>query len=409
MIDIADPLIGLYWFAALLAIGVVLTIISKKIKVPDVLLLLLLGVIVGNVIDINLIEVIPSSILFVFSIFTLIMIVFVSSSEFKLKEVARLSPIAAKLSLLFLFFCIIFLTTAVHLLFFYGNWGWKDIFVSLMFATLMGDTSPDILLSLIQKSKNRLLEVLEFESIVNTPLTVIIPLVIIEIYSGIISSNFIIHFLQQIMTGVGTGLVLGIVIFQLNYRRFYTAIGPLIVIATILVTYALAEGINGNGILAITTLGIVYGRLGLKDKLDLGKFTNMFTNFLKIIVFILIGLLIKFPSDQDFLINSLILFLIYLVIRYISVSASFKNMPIKFKEKLFMSLNVPKGIAVSVVTFILLGLDIVAFNSIIPLIYLFILYSVILGSLATIFSSRLINLKDGSSEVLKKVRKDSSS
>ena len=111
MICISDPLVGLYWFTGLLAVGIVLTIVAKKIKVPEILLILLLGVFIGNFTSIDVDKVIPVPILIGFSIFTLIMIIFESSSKFKLGEIAKISPTATKLSVLFIGFCVIFYQT----------------------------------------------------------------------------------------------------------------------------------------------------------------------------------------------------------------------------------------------------------------------------------------------------------
>jgi NhaP-type Na+/H+ or K+/H+ antiporter len=88
------------------------------------------------------------------------------------------------------------------------------------------------------------------------------------------------------------------------------------------------------------------------------------------------------------MIKSGILFLIYMVIRLLSVSIAFSNTNLNLKHKIFMSFNMAKGVAVAVVAFILVSQvgEIPALEPIIDLSFLFILYSIILASIAEKFS-----------------------
>lgn len=393
---------GLYLFIGLLVGGIILTVVSKKLRAPDVIALVLLGVIVGQFSSIDLTAVIPIEILVAFSIFALILIIFQSSAKFKIKEVKELSPLAAKLSLTFLGLCIVFLTIATHFLFSFGEWGIKDFLASILFASLMGATAPSVALNLIQKTKNKLIEVLQFESIINTPLTVIIPFIIIELMQGTIKSNFVIFALQQVMTGIGTGLVISLVVFRFLYKEFSKEIAPLIIIGTVLATYALAEVIDGNGILAVTTLGLVYGRTHMEEKLFLGKFTEMFTELLKIVVFIILGLAIQFETQDNFLVKSFILLGIYLIIRYVAIKISFKKAKLRRGEIFFMSVNVPKGIAVTVVAFMLIGFGLPELSPVLNLVYLFVLYTIIISSFSAIFAYKFLDLQSPGLEKIKK-------
>ena len=84
---------GLTWFAALFFMGVTISLIAQKLKLPDVLLLLLAGIILslkGYSVD----QFIPENYLMGFTIFALIVIVFDSASNLKLSELMDISPIA---------------------------------------------------------------------------------------------------------------------------------------------------------------------------------------------------------------------------------------------------------------------------------------------------------------------------
>jgi len=197
-------LTDLTWFSLFLLIGILISIISAKIKISDVLLLLLVGILFGIFKPIEL----HPSFITGFSIFALIMIIFSSTSKFKLREISSVSPYAIKLSLLFFISTIVLLTSSTHLLF-KSPLTINAFLISGLFASLMSGTSPSAVLSLLKDQKNKLIEILEFESILNTPLMVLIPLVILDIYQGtIIAQQLFTTFLQSITTGVGTGVVL---------------------------------------------------------------------------------------------------------------------------------------------------------------------------------------------------------
>ena len=128
---------------------------------------------------------------------------------------------------------------------------------------------------------------MKFESIINTPLTVIIPLVLFDFYRGVLQfGNITFLFLAQVMTGVGTGLIIGFAVFGIINKKIFEKVAPLLIIATAIGTYALTEFLKGNGILAITIAGLIFGKMRIQKRLELVKFLDLFTAFLKIIVFI---------------------------------------------------------------------------------------------------------------------------
>jgi NhaP-type Na+/H+ or K+/H+ antiporter len=378
-------LIDLTWFSLFLLIGIILSIVSSKIKVSDVLLLLIAGIIIGQFKTISL----HPSFITGFSIFALIMIIFSSASKFRPKEISSVSPYAIKLSLVFFILAVIFLTLGVHFIF-ESPFTVKAFLISGLFASLMSGTSPDAVLSLLKDGKNKLIEILEFESILNTPLMILVPLVILDIYKGtLVAQHLFTTLLQSVMTGVGTGIVIGLVVFRIMKEQYSHMLSPIIIVASALITYTLAEQIGGSGILAVTALGIIYGLMAVKHKETLQEFSEVFTNFLKIMVFILLGLMIKIPfRNYDFLIKSGILFLIYILVRFIAVGFSFRGTSLGIRHKVFMGLNVSKGVAVAVVAFILLAelTNVPNLRPIIDLSFLFILYSIVLASIAEKFS-----------------------
>ncbi|MBL7147976.1 MAG: cation:proton antiporter [Nanoarchaeota archaeon] len=393
----ANPvyLVELSWLGALLLIGLICSIISYKIKISNILLLIIVGIGLGNFISF------PISFLTNLGVFALIMIIFDSSSRFKIKEVAELYPYALKLVIVFTLMNLIFFSFFTHVLF-DGSFTIKGLILSLLFSALMSGTSPDVVLSVLKEKKRKLAELLEFESIINSPITILLPLVIFNLYQGIFEAEIIFRsFLQSIMTGIGTGLFLGLVIFRLMKKKYIENLSPLVIIALVLISYSLAEVLGGSGILSVTTLGIVFGRSILKEKEEIQKFSGIFTNFLKIIMFILLGLVIQIPFKYDFLIKATILFFIYLVVRYVAVSISFKKLNLNKKEKIFMTFNISKGLGVAVVVFMLIASGVKGLEIVVSLSFFFILYSIVLSSVMNRFIDYFLKYD----EVKKKIEK----
>ena len=108
-------------------------------------------------------------------------------------------------------------------------------------------------------------------------------------------------------------------------------------------------------------------------------------------MFILLGMLIDIQWSMFFVITSISLFFIFLLIRLLSIEISFWN-EYTFREKLFMTLNAPKGIATAVVIFLLSTYAIPGMALILDYGLAFILYSIILSTLVVKFIGHFITL-----------------
>ena len=326
------------------------------------------------------------------SILALVLIVFDSSSGFKLREFTSFSIRSLELTGMWLLLNVIFVTIFTLKLF-----PGTSIFMALLFSTLMSGTAPDAVVMMLGKTKNAVFELLEIESIVNTPLVVLLPFIMLDFIKSVeveyIFSKFLEQigpFLQQFVTGIGAGIVVGIFIWRFMKRKYSETLSPLAIITFALLTYILAENLGGNGVLAVTTMGLFFGNIYLKEKVRLKEAATFFANSLEILVFILVGIVIRVPLNFVFILKSLIFFIIYLGIRYAAVSISLKELNFKFSEKMFMTLNVQKGIAVAVVAFTLTTLHITGLQTILNLTLLFMLYSIILSTVVIRFADRFV-------------------
>lgn len=384
----ATVLLFLTYLAIILLIGLLTTIVSQKLKIPNILFLLLIGIWLGRVMyDGESLINFPPLFLTSISVLALVMIVFDASSRFKLERVDFFSLHTLWLSVVFLIFNLIFLTLFVTLIF-----DVESIFLALIFSALMSGTGPSAVLTMFKDVKNKVIEFLELESLLNTPLIVLLPFILLDLKDTLalqqgesIISKFIEQigpFVLQFVVGIGTGVLIGFIMFKFMRKQYSVVLSPLAVITSALLAYTIAESLGGSGVLAVMSMGLLFGNVYVRQKFQLREFASVFSNGLEILVFVLIGTVIMIPFSLDFFIRSISLFLLYLLIRFFSIGFSLRGMNFTIKEKIFMSLNVQKGIAVAVVVFSLWTLDIEGMDTILNLVLSFMLYSIILSTIA---------------------------
>ncbi|MBN2423353.1 cation:proton antiporter [Candidatus Woesearchaeota archaeon] len=409
-----NPLQYLTDLTVVLLIGLICGMISRKLQLPNMLLLLLAGMGLSRLkYNGNLVFDFSHGFLISISVLTLVMIVFDGSSRFKLKELNTFSKFALKVVIIFLILNLTILGVATSYLF-----NIKNVFLCLIFAAVMSGTDPGAVLTLFKNSTNKVIELLKIESVLNTPIIVLIPFIILDLMELNVNvfSTFVEQvnpFLQQIITGVGTGIVIGIIVFRAMKKFYSENLSPLILITAALLTYILAESLGGNGVLGVSILGIFFGNFYVKEKEVLQEFSSMLASSLEILVFILIGFIVPISIGVDFFLKSMLLFILLIFLRFIAIYLAYLNDHINLKEKIFMSLNATKGIAVAVVAFILskekiskyilqdgvrtlTSFDLIEINgtsTLITLMILFIIYSMILASISTKFSKYFIRKK----------------
>ncbi|MBW2996415.1 cation:proton antiporter [Candidatus Woesearchaeota archaeon] len=385
-----QTLLTVTYFGVILLIGLLSSIVSRKLKIPNLLLLIGVGMAAGYI-KINGQPLInfPPIFLTSIAVITLAMVVFDSSSKFKFREFDSMSASALKLSLIFLFLNMTILSAITYYIF-----RPDSILLAVAFAAVVSGTDPSSTLMILAGAKTKLFELLKVEAIINTPLIVLIPFLLIDIIGNVagdstlaILSSQALPFAQQFVAGIGTGMIIAFIFFRFMKKYYSATLSPLAMITASLLTYVIAETLGGNGVLAVTTAGLVFGNLyHIKHMKQLQKFGEIFAEVFEIIVFILIGSIIKIPWTFSFLIPASALFLAYLGIRFVAVDLFAKPKEYSLKEKVYMTLNTPKGIAVAVVVFSLATRAVIGLDLILDLILLFMIYSIIISTIITRFT-----------------------
>lgn len=385
--------------AVVLLIGVIFSVLAGKAKIPEIIVLVIAGMVLGAL-KYKGEPIVGFPVLFLtgVSIFALALILFDGSAKIRLRELDTLSLKALKFVIIFTLLSLIFFTLAAE--YFLGI----PLVFCLILAAINAGTSTDVVMSFMKGVKGRVMGILELESVFNTPLTVLLPFVIIDFTQGQTRITEVVElvlpFLTSIVMGIGAGIFIAVILFKIIQKKYSAFYSPLAIIVAALLAYVLAENLDGNGVIAVVSLGIFFGNVYVREKIALLSTESILTKALFIFVFVLIGLLIKLPLTKEFFISSLILFVIYLVIRYISAAVSFAKDKMSAKEIIFITLNAPKGLSTVAVVFLfainnipgsvyyLPGIDIVLNVTLV-----FVLYSIILSSIVCSFQSWFLGKK----------------
>ncbi len=376
--------------ALLLFIGILGSIIARKAKVSSILVLALLGILIANT-PLNAFGLFsfPPEFMVALSLLTLAMIVFDGSSRFTLRDLDLKSDKALELVLIFIATSVVILGTGTIALFL--DWSVKGLLYALIFSVIMVASDAGSVFVILGETKHKVLDFLKLEAIINTPFVVIVPFLVLNILKEVSNLSvaatffdFVMLFLQQVVVGVGAGMVVGIVVFRFMRKYYSETLSPVVIIATAILSYVIAENMGGNGVLAVATLGLIFGNTYVKRKGSLMEFSSLLSMSLEILVFLFIGMLVRINFDWAFFGKSLLLFGVALVARLVAVLITFHGEDYGLREKLFITLNMPKGIAVAVVTLTLYVLN-APIDGLLTLMILFVVYSLVVSSITDRF------------------------
>ncbi len=387
-----EALIVLTHIAIILLIGMLCSFLAKALKIPSPLVLILTGLFLGSL-SVNGSQLISLNQGFVIglSLLALLMLAFDSVSRFKISEVSRQAMPSLRLINWFLLLSAVVMTLFTSVLFF-GGISFSSVLFSLVFSVMIIETDlGGVLLMFKEYARERsdkLLVFLETEANLNTPFVVVLPFVILGLIADVdfgAKSAFwaIIDqtplFIYQLFLGLGVGIMVGVVILKYMRKSYSHQFSPIAIITSVLLSYILAEQLGGNGMIAVAAMSFIFGNVFVSGKQQLEEFSSMFANALEIIVFILLGIVVRIPISLSFILKSLLLFVVFVLVRAAAVHLSLKKEHYSSREKWFISLNMPKGIALAAVALVLATYPYFSLNIVLELSVMFIIYSLLLS------------------------------
>lgn len=388
----ATPVDLLLQLGVILLGGVLLSLFAQRFRIPELLLFILFGFGLSQL-SFQGVPLFAFTSFFITSVslLALAVIVFEGSANFRFWEVDALGLATLKLIGLNLIFHLALFTGAAVLL------GFTFGMSALIAGILLGTSAPVVLNLLGPNAKGQIFELLKLESVLNTPINVIIPFVVLDIMAvraggplDVVLAQFE-PFLLNIFVGIGAGVVSAIILFKI-FGRFYEKLySPLGLLIAAILTYALSEKLGGSGVLSVTALGMVFGNMYLKEKAraQLMEVQSVFSRSLYILLFVLFGTIIAPIYSWSFLAKGLILSGVYFVGRGIAVSFALGS-AVPFKTKLFMIFTSPNGASAVAVAAFVGGSGLPGIEELVALAAFVVVFQILVASAMVRFREQLV-------------------
>jgi len=385
-------MIGLLIFGAHLFNG-----LFKFTKIPNVLILLVIGIVVGPITGLVK-ESYFGSVGPIFTSITLILILFESGTHLKIGELLK-SIGSAFLLTLFNFLASAVIGTFIAYTFFSDI----DLMGSTFFGVIIAGTSSAVVIPIIKQLKmnEKGHTTLMLESALSDVLCLVIGLALLQaMKEGVFEVKAILNtiwksFLIATLIGFVGGFIWSIII---HFTRIIEN-SKVMNLAFVFIIYGLTEYLKFNGGIAVLIFGITLGNAYLlqntflknifpaKELMENEKdFFSELVFILSTFFFVYVGVCMKFESISVYLFALLIVGLI-IVVRPISIKLLVRT-KMSFKDLSIMSVMAPKGLVPAILASIPIQYGIAGGESIQMLSFAVVLLSILICSILIIILSK---------------------
>lgn len=349
--------------AAIMALGFASEFIFRKTKIPDVLWLLIFGIIIGpgaaragvNIANADfLLPIAPY-----FSALAIVIILFDGGINMNAYRLLKEVPSASLLGVVGFAFASL-LAAAPAYMFLH-----LSVLESLLLGCILGGTTSDIVVSIVSKMgslKEKLSTMLKIESILTDPMNLIIPFVLLEALNqggtlnpsaaaGVIAANFS----TAIVMGLVAGVMWSLYVKKVSGLRYsYT-----LTLAALFFLYSISQYLGGNGLIACFVFGLAIGNAKdiakalhiERDVTTIDEETKIFNStisfFVRSFFFVFLGSIVRMSTLSPLLIG-LAISLLLLVSRYAAVELTMGRNGFSKEEKLFATYMLPRGLSAAV-------------------------------------------------------------
>ena len=352
-----------------LGTGAVAGVLSEKLRIPDVAVFLLIGILIGpdlfGWVDIRADSAINQIVL----IFGACFILFDGGATLRfgvLKEVWITIVVIATVGVL--------ITAAIT-----GYAAHLVLGVPLVVAMLLGatlaSTDPATLVPIFKqvRIKPRVEQTVISESAFNDAMGAILTFTVLGVAMGTTELSLG-HALGELLREAGMGLLVGAAVgvtagFLLGHHRYdvLAAFSPLVTVVGVSAAYLLADHLEGSGFMAVFVFGIIIGNretFGFKmetlEEQQLGHFVHSTALFMRLLIFMLLGSQVSFGLMAKYWLPGLSLMVVLIFIaRPATVffcTVVDRRAKWSFNEMLFMCWTRETGVIPAALAGMLLGL-----------------------------------------------------
>lgn len=349
----ADVIVVFTVSGVIISIGFLANVIFKKTGFPDVLFLIIMGIILGPLMNLfsveDLLPVIP-----IFAALALMLILFQGGLSMEFYTVLLQSFRAAAIGFLYVIFAILFVSLFSHLIM---GFNWLE---GLILGSMTAGTDSVVIIPLISKMRvvDDVKAILSLESTVTDVLNIILVIMFLQVFRrGFVNfQEAMSSLVARLAVGIMLGAIVGIVwikVLDVIKRQEYTY---MLTLAALILCYAGTEFLGGSGALSALVFGITLGnylrikRLGIRvdfnsmQKLigNIRNFQNEITFLVRALFFVILGLI--YVPDLFGLLYAGIIMSVNLLLRYLAVKISTYHSAL-YKYRKFMTLMCGTGLA----------------------------------------------------------------
>ena len=345
--------------AAILILGVFGEFFFTKTKIPEVLWLIIIGIILGPLLGIVVLDA-NSVMLQFFSSLAIIIVMFDGGLNLKIFDLIKNSYKSTLLGVGGFLASTIIITSIFLLCDFFGYLE-ISLINALILGSILGGTDSLIVIPLIRKAgvSSKVEGVLSVESALTDALCVVITLALIQI--AVTSTANMQLAASQISAQFAVGIVLGFVIgliwlyaMKSNYIVQMQSKSYTLTFGVLLLLYALTSFVGGSAAISCLVFGLVLGNtkqisqmLKLKTNIAIdgkvSEFNSLIAFFIKTIFSAIIGMFIIL--EPKFLLLGLVVAIILVFPRKLVANLLFKKDKLLPKERSLMGGMIPRGLA----------------------------------------------------------------
>jgi cell volume regulation protein A len=389
----------------ILSVGTLTGFLAQKIKIPDVALFLLVGILIGpevlNLIDIRADSALNQIIL----LFGASYILFDGGASLRLSVLKQVW-----ITILIIATVGVVITAAVV-----GVAAWLVLggpfIVALLLGATLASTDPATLVPIFRqvKIRDRIAQAVMTESAFNDAMGAIVTFGVLAVATG--TGEFsvgasLLELLKQSLIGIAAGAGLGWLAALLIAHERWAFLAEYAPVVAVIGAYFAADGLQASGFMAVFVFGIVLGnkddfgfkmKPGEEQKLDEFVATTAF--IMRLFIFMLLGAQVDFALMAQYAWSGIaIVAVLMLVARPLTVFAcasSDRRARWSFAEMLFMCWTRETGVIPAALAGLLLGMKAPGAEMIASVTFIAILMTILIQAPTTKWLARRLGLLEG--------------
>lgn len=391
-------------FAIILLAGAVAGKIADKLQIPDVVLYLLIGILIGppclHLIDVPAGSVLNQVMLIIGASFLL----FHGGTDVSFGVLKSVWFTLLLLATLGVVVMVLVVGYTAHIVL------GISLLSAFLLAAVLAPTDPATLVPifLAVRIKPRLAETILSESAFNDATGAIVALTILGVLTtGELSlTGSIGKFLVMALGGIGVGLFFGLLTGLLisdKAKDIFSEYSQVITLPVIISSYMTAEHFGASGFMAVFITGLIYGNLDelgwtMKENHqdEMRSFIHIGSLLLRIIIFVLLGTHVNFSIVQQYLVPGMILVAVFMFIaRPLAVllcTLPDRNVKWTKNEILFMFWTRETGVIPAALSGMLIGMGIEHADIIASITFMAILATLVIQASSTKWLARKLEL-----------------